>query len=460
MSKIADTTIVLRDKQLQLTRRARSSLWQVHYKIHGTNKWLRKTTGKIDLEEAKEVAEDLYHEAKLLQKRGLAVTSKKFKSVAEVVSKDLKEKVKSKQGPKSYADYYRAIDTYLIPFFGNYHVDSIKTSAIDEFHIWRTEKVGFELKASTQANHNAALNYVFDFSISKGYMSPLQKPQTKNTGEASESRGIFTTEEIIKLERFLRSWSEETGKEKSRQLRELLGLYIAFVAGTGLRPGTETAKLKWKHLAYTNRPSGRYLSIFVPAAKRQERTIVPRQEIRLVLEKLKQLQGDIAHLTLDEIVENKIDKPLFLTRDGNVPKNFPHLFADCLEASGMSVNDTDGKKRSLYSLRHYYATERILEGMSWDLLAKQMGTSNAMIEMHYSHLKPLMKVEELAGVTSSGKEQVQDDIEKQLYITPAKAHFMHLMSVASGISIPLIEQNPEATEALVNELDSLLAKRS
>ncbi len=107
----------------------------------------------------------------MLEKHGLSVVSRKFKAVAEVVSNSLKEQVKAGTGKKTYADYYRAIDTYLIPFFGNHHIDNVTPALISDFHRWRTEKVGYELKASTQNNQNAALNCVFDYAIEKGYMS-------------------------------------------------------------------------------------------------------------------------------------------------------------------------------------------------------------------------------------------------------------------------------------------------
>ena len=49
-------------------------------------------------------------------------------------------------------------------------------------------------------------------------------------------------------------------------------------------------------------------------------------------------------------------------------------------------------KRSLYSLRHTYAHFSILnKTMDVYTLAKQMGTSVKMIELHYGHLQPAQK---------------------------------------------------------------------
>lgn len=107
-----DSSVILRKKELRLFRRNRSGFWQVHYKIGSSKTWYRKTTGTADLTEATQIAEDIYHEARVLDKRGLAVVSKKFKAVAEIVSNRLKAEVKAGTGKKSYWTTHSFVDTY------------------------------------------------------------------------------------------------------------------------------------------------------------------------------------------------------------------------------------------------------------------------------------------------------------------------------------------------------------
>ena len=57
--------------------------------------------------------------------------------------------------------------------------------------------------------------------------------------------------------------------------------------------------------------------------------------------------------------------------------------------------DDKREQRDAYSFRHYYATQRLLKGISVYTLAENMGTSVAMIEKHYGHLKPEMAADEL-----------------------------------------------------------------
>jgi hypothetical protein len=62
------------------------------------------------------------------------------------------------------------------------------------------------------------------------------------------------------------------------------------------------------------------------------------------------------------------------------------------------LNDVNGARRSFYSLRHTYATFQIIYNrLDLHTLAKNMGTSIAMVERHYSHLEVLHRAEALAG---------------------------------------------------------------
>ena len=66
--------------------------------------------------------------------------------------------------------------------------------------------------------------------------------------------------------------------------------------------------------------------------------------------------------------------------------------------TGLLTCPRTGQDRTLYSLRHTYATFSLLnDGMDLHTLAVQMGTSILMIERHYSHLTPRLKKEMLTG---------------------------------------------------------------
>ena len=62
-----------------------------------------------------------------------------------------------------------------------------------------------------------------------------------------------------------------------------------------------------------------------------------------------------------------------------------------IDASGVGFDDK-GNRRTIYSLRHTYATFQLVNNnVDMHTLAKQMGTSILMLEKHYSHLTPRLR---------------------------------------------------------------------
>ena len=54
------------------------------------------------------------------------------------------------------------------------------------------------------------------------------------------------------------------------------------------------------------------------------------------------------------------------------------------------VYGADGKKRTLYSWRHFYATLDLQRGVSTHVLSRQMGNSTSVLDRFYSKLSPFM----------------------------------------------------------------------
>ena len=71
-------------------------------------------------------------------------------------------------------------------------------------------------------------------------------------------------------------------------------------------------------------------------------------------------------------------------------------FRRLMRDTGLLKNE-QGQTRTLYSLRHTYATQAMLRGeVDIHTLSKQMGNSAAMIERHYSKLTATMAADRLA----------------------------------------------------------------
>jgi len=132
--------------------------------------------------------------------------------------------------------------------------------------------------------------------------------------------------------------------------------------------------------------------------------------------------------------------------DGSVPDNWNKSFRHWLEASELLYCPVTGKERSLYSLRHYYATQRLLEGIPIHDLAEQMGTSVLMITKHYSHLTPLMKAKQFAGVVDPQASGQAAQIRSIMAAQMANNNIMSLVQMGTGLVMPLAAQSQELTD--------------
>ncbi len=112
------------------------------------------------------------------------------------------------------------------------------------------------------------------------------------------------------------------------------------------------------------------------------------------LTRLYKWQG-LKYDTLDDLVNARLDKLVFVTPDGYQPRDFRTLFVSLMKGSNLLKNEAE-QTRTLYSLRHTYATIALSEGVDIHTLARQMGTSITMLEKHYSKLTPMLSAEKLA----------------------------------------------------------------
>jgi len=372
-----------REGDVYLYRRENSSKFQARLKLNN-RKWKRISTGESDQKKAAKVACDQYDEIKVLEKRNLFVDSRRFQDVAKIAISEMEKELETGYGKKSFRDYIQALNNYFIPHFTNTYISNIDIKSIKKFDLWRNERVGRQLKHSTLNNHNAALIRVFKVAIDRGWIHAYQVPDLKNKGEKSKRRANFTHEEYRTLYRFMRKWCQEGRTEKVQMMRELLRDYVLILTNTGMRHGTETFDLKWKNIEEIEREGIMYLRIWV-SGKTGERELIARHNVRRYLERIK-----------ERFKNYKKNDYVFRLRDGERTKHLNGTFEILMKESGLH-QDRHGNPRTLYSLRHTYATFQILNGIDLHRLAKNMGTSIGMLEKHYSHLTPTMAAKELAG---------------------------------------------------------------
>ncbi len=228
-------------------------------------------------------------------------------------------------------------------------------------------------------------------------MHPVQVPVLTANGEQGSRRAAFTEDEYEKVIETLESMRDNSRKDKTRQIRQLLLDYSDVAINTGIRPGTEMEELTWGDILMTRQNHQVIFKIKIRKGKTTKhtgtRTVVCKDEIVYPLMELR-----------DRFPKRRPADKLFRLADGTETKELGRTFSAALDECNLK-NSPDGP-RTLYSLRHTYITWQLLSRhLRMDVLARQGGTSTAMIEQHYSHVVPSMFEEELSGVTFENSEE-------------------------------------------------------
>jgi integrase len=384
-----------REGNVVLFHRGDTKNYQARIKIKG--KWKRFTTGTPDLKKAEQIACDRYDEAKVLSKKNIISDTRRFKGVAELAITEMTIELDSGYGKKSFVDYIQALNNYFIPYFKNMNVDSIDYKKLKEFDDWRKNKVGRELAKSTITNHNSALKRVFKVAIDRGWIHKVQIPELKNTGKQGNRRPYFTMDEYRKLYRHMRTWCKNGRTKKSGEMRELMRDFVLILCNTGMRPGTETYNLKWKQIEEIEQGGIKYMRIWVKG-KTGSRQLIGRHNVRRYLKRIK---SRFPNCDPEDYV--------FRLRSGKRTSALNATFEECLKSADLLVDKSGEGIRTLYSLRHTYATFQILYNkVEYNTLAKNMGTSIGMLQSHYDHLTPTLAAGELAGKLNTDMDKIPE----------------------------------------------------
>ncbi len=391
--KSAENQHRILDGKLTLFKRPESSLWQCRFKLP-SGQWHVLSTGSDNLALAKPQAISMYEAITVRAEAGINPKTKTFKQVAEIELASMAKALSQKTGKRTYRDYAFAINKYLIPFFGKTDINAITTEMIFDFEQWRIAEMGKVPMASTKRNHASAYNRVINLAREKNII-PFNKgvPLLDAKGEKSQPRPAFTEQELDELRLSIPSWINATMLDRSRQIRELLSMYIEVLVHTGIRHSTESMPIRWRHLQWHWIGDKKYLRIWV-SGKTGPRYLIAKHKVVEVLEHLIKWQN-LPFEDLDQLINAKLDKLVFRLPCGDQPTNFENIFRGLMKFSGL-WKDSGDKKRTLYSLRHTYATFALANGVDIHTLARQMGTSVGMIEKHYSKLTPMLSAEKLA----------------------------------------------------------------
>lgn len=407
-----------------LFKRKNSQRWQARIR-RNAGEWVVYSTKQKDFEKASAVAEDKFRDIKYAQRTGKIDVTRKFSSVCQFCRKELLEEATrtERELPK---DLVQVIDKYVEPILGAYMCHNIDTSVLRIYSQKRAEIIGHAPTVSTVATHNTALNYLFKKAKEKNFIEFI--PKTINDGVSGKRRPHFNKDEMRYLNANMHHYVNKAKKlneakgrngldtisDKSYWMREMLRDIVLILVNTGMRPGRELLNLKWKNLSVVTEKGEDSIQFSVPHSKTKQRVVIgyepaidketgKKYGCWEPLNRIKSRFTELSDLSWKALF--LVDEYIFRYPNGErvvqeqMTKSFKRLLKS-IEYDGREdglLADDFGDARTLYSLRHTYASRRRYEGYSFDDLSVQMGTSVKMLEQHYSHFSVSDNPNKFAG---------------------------------------------------------------
>ncbi|WP_245649011.1 tyrosine-type recombinase/integrase [Magnetovibrio blakemorei] len=345
--------------------------------------------------EAKRTAEELYDELSYKQKNNELLRDRTFKQLAdEYLRKAERETIEGRLSKGRLGLVAGTLRRYLVPFFGKRLLNEITAADFNEYDDWRldywTRGYGAEKRVATCAKTPSAktllmeqgiLRQVLKYGLELGLLKHMPFMRTKTA--KTNRRSAFDVGEYAKLIRAAHRRAELEQHSRVKRDRKLLELYLRLMVGTGLRVG-EARGLKWSDVEFINtgnRKQTETLRLWVDG-KTGRRAVIGTRAAKQTIKKLLGFYEfeniDAARLT---------GTALFTKVSGKARHTFELGFKALLDETGLTW-DRYSKRRTLYSLRHTYATFRLLYGgTDIYLLSRNMGTSVEMIEKHYGQVR-------------------------------------------------------------------------
>jgi integrase len=376
-------------------------IWQARIRVPNATGYKVVSTKTENLLQAQIFACNLYEETYFKVKAGGSLKSKTFKQVFDDWEKSLAVMGPTRQGG-SWDGTVGRIRSYALGYFGPKSIGDIRAREIADYWEWRRSNFAMKVpSAATLKREKVCLIPVFRYAKQKGYITEIPEFDTPKFKPAR--RSTFTEVEWREFYVKARAWVKEGQSKATGRDRFIAQQYFLILANTGMRIG-EIRDLKWSDLRTMKVDDGTMMVATVTGKTGQREVMFLPGAERYV--------KSLYDMRTDELgTKPGQEEYVICHRDGGQVGSLKKSFASLMAFSGIpSVKN--GMARTIYSLRHFYATRRLENGTSWFLLAKQMGTSVEMLHKFYEHL---VVTEKTARDVSQGRDRNAPTDEQKAY---------------------------------------------
>jgi integrase len=289
---------------------------------------------------------------------------------------------------------------YFLPFFGSRRLTDIGNRELAQYWEWRPgywaeqEAAGVILPANVALVPSikslqmeaTLLRQFLRWCDLTGYIGKSLKLENPSKGQPSVRRDTFSKEDHELISNCLLERADAPGiNSRQRFERRMLRDLVQVLSLSGLRVG-EAYDLRWRDVTFSEDEIV-FLKVS-PHRKTGMRQVVCLQGARQIFGRL---QSYSPYTQQDDFV--------FPNYEGDRHKGYNKSFVSVLKSLGIRYDHFD-KKRVLYSLRHFYATQMLLDDKpDAYFIAKNMGTGIKQLERHYGHVTSVDKARALSRLS-------------------------------------------------------------
>ena len=418
-------------------------------KVSGHTGYIRRSCQTDDPARAMLIAERAYEDLLVRAKGGFALKA----VTVDAFFVDWIETTKHRLTGTRYNWKKSVYARYLAGHFGRKNISDLTKKDADGYwhyrlNFWNSdagqkriannkERAG----AKTFSSHNVAkapsfatlkaeaslINEMLRAAVDAGHLQRSIKISAQDAMAKSERsdgfRDTFTDDEWRVLTVHLYNYAHCRGQYAGKRVtvyhqlqRRMLHVFVLLASSTGMRVG-ELKQLRWCDIDTRHMEDGQKRLVVsvrgeTSKVRRGRAAVAHSDHIIGVLDDYKAISGRTAG---DDLI-------FYSERDGGVTdidlstafKNFLKGIACEGRAEGLRTS-ADGKARTLYSLRHFYAIQRLKQGVDVYRLAENMGTCVTQIRNHYGrHVSGDAFIQELTKYRSKSADRKKQAAVKSL----------------------------------------------
>ena len=367
------------DGQVKIYR-TNSKVWQYQLWIKEEQKYVRESLQTDDKESAVNKATErfIYYRSRILKnEKVFSITSSELRDDFLIY---IQNQVDNQQLSKGRQSNIKTFTKHYLKFVNEKSkIQNIPPKFFRDYLTFRRTSKS-DILVSVVINESVTIKQMYRFGVDKGHINSdycpdfgvMKKPQDEGI------RDSFTIDEYGMLINISKNWYKDksiSDNEEEKYYRRLCNDFILVMANGGFRT-QEVRLLKWKDIKkISETDKGVYAEVVVRAENtkiRKSRTLEMRRGD--VFQRIKSYSN---YTEKDDFVFSVYDKNEVISK-----RRLYTVFNQLRELVGTIHSDFDNTK-SLYSLRHFWITIRILAGLNVYDIAKISGTSLVQIQKHY-----------------------------------------------------------------------------